>query len=450
MDAHASHDHAGHDHHGHGGSSLSVAISATLHCLTGCAIGEIAGMAIGTGFGLSNFTTIVLSIALAFVFGYTLTSLPLLRAGFAVAAVVPIALASDTLSITTMEIVDNLVLVVIPGALHAGLGDLLFWGSLAFALALAFVFAVPVNKWLIERGKGHAVVHETGVHGGPPIPLVAAVTIAMAIFGTTVLVAEAISGGDSGGDHMAGKGKAGGGHGGDHAASKGGAPKGGETMRLELGKATFIAGKPGTLTFVVKDAARKPVRNFDIEQTKRLHLIVVRRDLTGFQHLHPRMAADGTWSQPLTFKEGGGHRVFADFTHKGKRQTLASDIVVAGRANYQSLPPVATTATTDGYKVALDSANVRSGRESALRFTVTRNGNPVALEPYLGAAGHLVAIRKGDLNYLHVHPVKDAGAAKRGMATFNAEFPSAATYRLFLQFKQGGKVHTATFTAEAG
>ena len=140
-----------------------LAVSATLHCLTGCAIGEVAGMVIGSALGFSDAGTILLAVALAFLFGYSLTSLPLLRAGFALAAVVPIALASDTFSILTMEIVDNLVMVAIPGALHAGLGDLLFWGSLSFALAIAFLFAVPVNRRLIARGKGHAAVHATGL-----------------------------------------------------------------------------------------------------------------------------------------------------------------------------------------------------------------------------------------------------------------------------------------------
>jgi Domain of unknown function (DUF4396) len=185
MEAHAAH------HHGHD-ASYGMALSATLHCLTGCAIGEIAGMAIGTSAGLSNFSTIVLSIVLAFVFGYSLTSWPLLRAGFAFAAVVPIALASDTLSITTMEIVDNLIVAVVPGALDAGLGDLLFWGSLAFALVVAGAAAVPVNRWLIARGKGHAVVHETGVMGGPSPRLVGMIAAVSGVFGTIVLVAEAL------------------------------------------------------------------------------------------------------------------------------------------------------------------------------------------------------------------------------------------------------------------
>jgi hypothetical protein len=177
-----------HDHD----NLTAVAVSATLHCLAGCAIGEILGMVIGTALGLGNWPTVALSIVLAFFFGYALTSLPLLRAGLAFATVVPIALASDTLSITTMEIIDNAIMLLVPGAMDAGLGDILFWGSLAFALAIAGVLTVPVNRWLIARGKGHAVVHETGIHGGPPIPLVAALTAAAFVFGTVVLGAEAL------------------------------------------------------------------------------------------------------------------------------------------------------------------------------------------------------------------------------------------------------------------
>jgi hypothetical protein len=177
-----------------GRALTGLAVSATLHCLTGCAIGEVAGVAIGTALGFSDLGTIALAVILAFLFGYALTSLPLLRAGLAFSAVVPIALAADTLSIATMEVVDNAILLVIPGAMDAGLGSLLFWGSLAFALAVAFVLTVPVNRWLLARGKGHAAVHETGIHGGPPLRLVAAGVIAAAIFGTAVLIAEAASG----------------------------------------------------------------------------------------------------------------------------------------------------------------------------------------------------------------------------------------------------------------
>jgi hypothetical protein len=146
-------------------SSLNrTAFSATLHCLTGCAIGEVLGMVIGSALGWGTFATIVLAIVLAFFFGYGLTMLPLLRSGMALGAVLPLAFASDTLSITVMEIVDNLIIVVIPGAMDAGLGSLLFWGSLALALAIAFVAAFPVNRYLISRGKGHAVIHEHHSH----------------------------------------------------------------------------------------------------------------------------------------------------------------------------------------------------------------------------------------------------------------------------------------------
>ena len=171
------------------GRELSgVALNATLHCLTGCAIGEIVGMVIGTAADLSNGATVAISVALAFVFGYTLTSLPLLRAGLAFAAVVPIALASDTFSIALMEVVDNAIIVAIPGALHAGLGDLLFWGSLSFSLAVAGAAAFPLNRFLIARGKGHSAVHRTGIHGGPPPHVVAAITAAAFVFGSVVLL----------------------------------------------------------------------------------------------------------------------------------------------------------------------------------------------------------------------------------------------------------------------
>ena len=159
MHDHAHHDHA-HDQHAHDQGSLNrVAFSATVHCLTGCAIGEVLGVMIGTALGWGNFETIVLAIALAFLFGYSLTMLPLLRAGLAFAAAVPLALASDTLSIAVMELVDNAILLVVPGAMEAGLDTLLFWASLAFALLVAGICAYPVNRYLIARGKGHAVVH---------------------------------------------------------------------------------------------------------------------------------------------------------------------------------------------------------------------------------------------------------------------------------------------------
>jgi hypothetical protein len=183
-----------HEHAGHQMDVDRMAVDATLHCLTGCAIGEVLGVAIGTALGLANGPTIALGILLAFVFGYSLTSLPLLRAGLALAVVVPIALASDTLSIAVMELVDNAIILVIPGAMDAGLDDILFWGSLSFALFVAGFAAYPVNRWLLQRGRGHTAVHETGIHGGPDPKVVGAIAVAAGLFGIVVLLADALGG----------------------------------------------------------------------------------------------------------------------------------------------------------------------------------------------------------------------------------------------------------------
>jgi hypothetical protein len=183
-----------------------LAATATGHCLTGCALGEIAGLAIATALGWGNLASILLAVALAFVFGYSFTSLPLLRAGMTLSVVIPIALAADTFSITVMEIVDNAIVLVVPGAMNAKLGDLLFWGSLSLALAIAFAAAWPVNRALIARGKGHAVVHQHHGHGhgdedhghdhgGHDMGIytfgrVMAVIAAMFVFGAAVVVAN--------------------------------------------------------------------------------------------------------------------------------------------------------------------------------------------------------------------------------------------------------------------
>lgn len=147
------------DTQSHGRALTRMAISATLHCLTGCAIGEVLGMVIGTALGWGNTPTVVLSVALAFPFGYSLTMGPVLRSGLGFKAAVGVALAADTVSILVMEIVDNAVIVLVPGAMGAGLANWLFWVSLAGSLVVAFVVTVPVNRWLIARGRGHAVVH---------------------------------------------------------------------------------------------------------------------------------------------------------------------------------------------------------------------------------------------------------------------------------------------------
>jgi hypothetical protein len=452
----------GHDHHhempAEGSALTGVAISATLHCLTGCAIGEVLGVAIGTAVGLSNGATIVLAIALAFVFGYGLTSLPLLRAGMALAAVIPIALASDTLSIGTMELVDNAIILAVPGAMDAGLDTLLFWGSLAFALVIAGAFAVPVNRWLIARGKGHAVVHETGIHGGPPVRVVAIVAAVGFVFGSTVLIGEALTNDDS--MHMEeGAAMAEDGHGAE--MSTGGAEHGSDAdavrglassdsgMSLELDHAAVEAGRPGELSFTIDGEDGQPVTDFDVEHERRMHLIVVRRDMAGFQHLHPEMAANGTWTVPLTIDQPGSYRVFADFVRDGTPETLASDLFVDGPADYRGLPTPTDVATAgDGFRVELEGGSPTAGTESELAFTVTRKGEPVKVQPYLGAGGHLVALREGDMAFLHVHPASEEAPAAGEPIEFMTEFPSAGSYRLFLQFKHAGEVRTAAFTEE--
>jgi hypothetical protein len=191
MNAHAEHAHSHHELPTSGAALNAVALSATLHCLTGCAIGEVLGMIIGTALGFSDLATIALAVALAFFFGYTLTSIPLFRAGLTLGAIVPIALAVDTFSITVMEIVDNAILLLIPGAMESGLGDILFWGALSVALAVAGVVAFPVNRWLITRGRGHAVLHEQGHHPNFPTRLAVIVAAALAIFGTVVVITQA-------------------------------------------------------------------------------------------------------------------------------------------------------------------------------------------------------------------------------------------------------------------
>jgi hypothetical protein len=176
-------------------------------------------------------------------------------------------------------------------------------------------------------------------------------------------------------------------------------------LRL-IAPTTARAGVRERFAFRVVDGHGATVRDFATEHTKRLHLIAVRRDLTGFQHLHPRQDADGAWSTDLELRD----------------------------------------ARVDGYDVELRTDGATAGREATLTYTVSRDGRPVAVQPYLGASGHLVALRAGDLAYLHVHPLK--GGADDGRIAFAATYPSAGRYRLFLQFRHAGRVHTAALTQE--
>ena len=215
-------------------------------------------------------------------------------------------------------------------------------------------------------------------------------------------------------------------------------------LRVEVEQPELRRGRAQTLTFrIVKDDGAT-VRDFDVTHEKRMHLIIARRDLTGFQHLHPVMAADGTWSTRVTLPDAGSYRLFADFSYGGEATTLASDLRVDGDADLKPLPAPAPTAVSDGgYDVRLDATGATAGEESELRFTITRDGRPVETEPYLGAGGHLVALREGDMAFLHVHPTGDG----QGVG-FAATFPTEGSYRLFLQFKHEGRVQTVAFTQE--
>jgi hypothetical protein len=237
-------------------------------------------------------------------------------------------------------------------------------------------------------------------------------------------------------------------HGGDEAAPdrvRGLAVSAGG-LELALEQTELRRGHPAELRFSIVGSDGRPVRDFEIEHERRMHLIVVRRDGQGFQHVHPELGDDGVWHVRLTLPEAGSYRVFADFKHDGEARTLAADLGVDGEADYQPRPGPATSADTgDGYQVRLDADAPRSGREAELGFTVSRGGRTIRTEPYLGAGGHLVALREGDLAYLHVHP---EGHGER--VGFMTEFPSDGRYRLYLQFKHEGRVHTAEFTQEVG
>jgi hypothetical protein len=222
-----------------------------------------------------------------------------------------------------------------------------------------------------------------------------------------------------------------------------------ETPRVDVGDRT-------QLRFSIKDGSGRKVTAYERAHDKELHFIVASRDLTVFRHLHPTRAADGTWSTTTDLPAAGGYRAFADF--KPAKQgagalTLGADLAVSGAYNPAALPAVARTAEVDGYQVTL-AGGLNPGKSGELQLKVAKDGKPVTdLQPYLGAYGHLVALRSGDLAYLHVHPngAPGDGATKPGPGiSFTATAPSTGTYRLFLDFQHNGKVRTAAFTVEAG
>lgn len=220
---------------------------------------------------------------------------------------------------------------------------------------------------------------------------------------------------------------------------------------LVLDEPITTSGPRTTLRFRIADSAGRPVVRYTPNHEKDLHLIVVRRDLSGYQHLHPALDADGTWSSPANLERGGDYRVFADFvTAAGEPFTLGTDLRVAGTYAPRPLPDPATTATVGDYEVEL-GGTLAAGSSTDLSFTVSRAGKPVTdLEPYLGAYGHLVALRAADLGYLHVHPAGHPGdgttPAGPGV-TFAVAAPGVGDYRLFFEFRHAGQVHRAEFTA---
>ncbi|MGV0853397.1 hypothetical protein [Mycolicibacterium phlei] len=238
------------------------------------------------------------------------------------------------------------------------------------------------------------------------------------------------------------------GHSADPAAHPGGLQVTQDGYTLDLAQPLQRARRNAPVQFRILDAAGVPVTRFQKTHDQFLHLIVVRNDLSAFQHLHPVLDDDGLWRVPIDFSRAGDYRLFADFVPVGGPPlTLAANVHVAGDYDPQPLPDPGTTATVDDYTVTL-TGTAKAGAASTLSFSVTRNGAPVGnLQRYLGAYGHLVALRAADLAYLHVHPLPSSRAA--GPIEFSATFPSAGEYRLFLDFKHRDTVRTAAFTVVA-
>ena len=207
---------------------------------------------------------------------------------------------------------------------------------------------------------------------------------------------------------------------------------------------TVALGRRTTFRFRVLDPDGRAVTRFDVAHERRMHLIVVRRDLTGYQHLHPALGADGRWSVSLRLPEAGVYRAFADFSTDGRPMTLATDLFVGGAFHPVPLPAPSAVDTSDGYTAELSWAHAVPGRATTLGYALSRHGRPLeGVEPYLGADGHLVALREGDLAFQHVHPEE---SDTPGTIRFAAELPSAGRYRLFLQFTHNGHVTTVAHT----
>jgi hypothetical protein len=236
-----------------------------------------------------------------------------------------------------------------------------------------------------------------------------------------------------------------GGHAGAHGTPGGlSVSAGGYTLKAT--PTVFEVGREEAFGVRIVDRAGREVRDLDEQHEQLMHLIVVRRDLAHYQHLHPSLDEDGSWSVPLTLPEPGVYRAFVDFSVSGEPLTLGVDLTAPGDLRFEPLPgPTNTLRVEGGYEVVLETEKPTADTGSLLRFRIKGGGREVEdLEPYLGALGHLVALREGDLAYLHVHPAGGVG----GQIEFHTEFPSQGRYRLFLQFAHAGVVRTAAFTVE--
>ena len=212
-------------------------------------------------------------------------------------------------------------------------------------------------------------------------------------------------------------------------------------FRLVAPRTRLVAGKAQPFALRILDRRGQPLRSYDVVHARRMHVVVIRRDLTGFQHVHPTLQRDGTWAVRLGALAPGAYRALADFSTAGDNLVLGVDLFVGGRAPLRRLPPPTRGTLTGAYSVFLNSRPPTAGEAVTLRFGVRREGARAALEPYLGARGHLVVLREGDLAYLHVHADEDDLA-------FETTFPSPGRYRAFLEFAAGGRVYTAPFTLD--
>jgi hypothetical protein len=210
-------------------------------------------------------------------------------------------------------------------------------------------------------------------------------------------------------------------------------------FRLVPGQTRLVAGMPQRLGFRILSEDQRPLRDYEVRHERRLHLIVVRRDLTAFQHLHARLTPDGAWISSPRPLVPGTYRALADFSSAGRTTVLGFDVFVPGRSSFHPLPAPVSQTSAGGYAVQLNTGELKQGKGATLVFRVSRRGRPIQPDPYLDAHGHLVVLRAGDLGYVHTH-------AEEAALEFKTTFPSAGRYRAFLEFRHAGRVRTVAFT----